>query len=78
MSLSKTSTPAKETILVVEDNEDLRVFLNNQLGKYYQIITTSNGVEAMETLKKHIISLIISDVMIICLLPTSLCCLRNV
>ena len=63
MSLSKTSTPAKETILVVEDNEDLRVFLNNQLGKYYQIITTSNGVEAMETLKKHIISLIISDVM---------------
>lgn len=63
ISLSETSTSAKETILVVEDNEELRVFLNNQLGKYYQIITVSNGVEAMETLKKHIINLIISDVM---------------
>lgn len=64
-SISPSETPSliKETVLVVEDNEELQIFLNNQLGKFYQIIIASNGVEAMEVLKKHIVSLIISDVM---------------
>ncbi|MEG0647158.1 MAG: response regulator, partial [Bacteroides sp.] len=66
-SISSTPSDAlpstKETILVVEDNAELQAFLNHQLGKHYHIITADNGVEAMEALKKNIINLIVSDVM---------------
>lgn len=63
ISLSENSVSTNETILIVEDNEELQTFLNNQLNKYYHVIATSNGIEAMEILKKHMINLIISDVM---------------
>lgn len=64
LSLSTETPPsAKETILIVEDNEELRTFLSHQLSKYYQVMTAENGVEAIEMLKKQIIRLIISDVM---------------
>ena len=59
----EVSSSIKETILIVEDNEELQTFLRNQLGKYYRIIIADNGVEAMEALKKDIINLIVSDVM---------------
>lgn len=60
---SEAPTSAKETVLIVEDNAELQEFLSVQLGKFYRIITASNGVEAMEALKKDIINLIVSDVM---------------
>lgn len=57
------TAPGKEVILVVEDNEELRLFLSKQLSAHYQVITASNGIEAIETLKKQIVNLIISDIM---------------
>lgn len=60
---SEMQVSSKETILIVEDNEELRIFLSNQLSKHYQVITAGNGIEALEILKKQIINLIVSDVM---------------
>ena len=54
------------TILVVEDNSDMRDFIHQLLNKKYsQILLAQNGAEGLETLKKHgtNINLIISDVM---------------
>lgn len=61
--LSESPTATKETLLIVEDNEELQAFLNTQLSKYYKVLIASNGVEAMETLKNELVNLIVSDVM---------------
>lgn len=53
----------KATILIVEDNDELRNLLAKQLEKYYQTQTAANGTEALNILKKDIINLIVSDVM---------------
>ncbi|WP_195669543.1 hybrid sensor histidine kinase/response regulator transcription factor [Bacteroides intestinalis] len=57
------SFSAKETILVVEDNEELQSFLSVQLSRYYKVLTANNGEEAMEVLKGEMVNLIVSDVM---------------
>lgn len=59
-SIQKNSLPG---ILVVEDNEELRNFIVQQLSKQYRIFAAGNGIEALEILKKNIINLIVSDVM---------------
>lgn len=73
LPVSEVAGSAKENLLIVEDNEELRAFLNNQLGRYYQVITTTNGAEAMEALNKHIVNLIVSDVMMPVMDGLSLC-----
>lgn len=57
------SFAAKDTILVVEDNEELQAFLCTQLGKYYKVLTANNGVEALEVLNEQLVNLIVSDIM---------------
>ncbi len=51
------------TILVVEDNQELLSLIANLLSAHYQIITASNGVEALSIIQTHDIDIIISDVM---------------
>ncbi|WP_303206990.1 hybrid sensor histidine kinase/response regulator [Bacteroides oleiciplenus] len=53
----------RKIVLVVEDNEELRSFLSRQLGRYYEIVAVSNGVEALAVLDEKIINLIVSDIM---------------
>ena len=43
--------------------KELRSFLSRQLGKYYEIVAVSNGVEALAVLDEKIINLIVSDIM---------------
>lgn len=52
----------KSTILIVEDNEELQLFLSDRISRYYQVIRANNGVEALTMMDKHIVSLVISDV----------------
>lgn len=52
----------KATILVVEDNEELQSFLSEKLSKYYQVIRANNGIEAIDLINKHIVSIVISDI----------------
>lgn len=51
------------SILVVEDNEELKVFLRNILSESYTVITASNGEEGLQRAVDDLPDLIISDVM---------------
>ncbi|EDP70198.1 two-component system sensor histidine kinase/response [Flavobacteriales bacterium ALC-1] len=51
------------TLLLVEDNEEIRNYITLLLGEYYNIITAKNGVEGLKIAKNKNIDFIISDVM---------------
>lgn len=51
------------SLLIVEDNEDMRKFLQQMFEKDFSIITASNGIEGLEKAKSDIPSLIITDLM---------------
>ncbi|KAA6318381.1 Sensor histidine kinase TodS, partial [termite gut metagenome] len=51
------------TLLLVEDNEDLRTIIQSILSKHYQVLTAQNGTEALSCIKENKIDIIISDVM---------------
>ncbi|WP_455585905.1 two-component regulator propeller domain-containing protein [Bacteroides sp.] len=53
----------KLTLLIVEDDSDMRTFISKQLSPYYQILTACNGQEALDVLDGNYVNLIISDVM---------------
>lgn len=53
----------KYSILLVEDNEDVRAFIKNALGNVYTIYESANGATGLELALEIIPDLIISDVM---------------
>lgn len=50
-------------VLVVDDNEELRLFLSQQLGAAYTIFCATNGSEALHLLENNRVDLVVSDVM---------------
>lgn len=53
----------KDTILIVEDDIAMRIFLKNILGKQFNIAEANDGTEALKILQDKAIDLIISDIM---------------
>ncbi len=53
----------KTKILVVEDEDELREFLSLTFSSKYDVLTASNGKEGIETAKKELPDLIISDIL---------------
>lgn len=53
----------KKTVLIVEDNAELRSYLSSELNKDYNILLATNGIEALKLADKKIPDVIISDVM---------------
>jgi signal transduction histidine kinase/DNA-binding response OmpR family regulator/ligand-binding sensor domain-containing protein len=53
----------RKTVLIVEDEKEIHVFLNELLGDKYKLISAYNGVEALAILEKEMPDIIISDVM---------------
>lgn len=51
------------TLLIVDDNVEIREFLNKFLSHYYIIRVSSNGKEALSLLENENFDLIISDIM---------------
>ena len=51
------------TILIVEDDENLRLLMTATLEDAYSVVTASNGIEGLSVLEKHKIDLIIADIM---------------
>jgi PAS domain S-box-containing protein len=51
------------TVLVVDDNDDMRGYITNILQKQYHVVTASNGMDALHQLKEHAPQLIVSDIM---------------
>ncbi len=52
-----------ETILVIEDNEDMRNYLHTNLQENYRTLMASNGHDALEKIKTETVDLILTDVM---------------
>ena len=61
------------TILLVEDNMDLRNFLRQSLSKTYRIMEASNGQEALDQIAVRQPDLILSDVMMPVMRGDDLC-----
>lgn len=53
----------KPTVLVIDDNQDIILYIQSILSQYYQIITAPNGQAGIDLALQRIPDLIISDVM---------------
>lgn len=53
----------RKTILIVEDDQDLRGFIKTILEKEHKIIEASDGIEGLEQVEKHQPDFIVSDIM---------------
>ncbi|MEO6283525.1 MAG: ATP-binding protein [Dyadobacter sp.] len=53
----------RELVLVVDDNADMRQHIKSLLGTKYDIITASNGLDALPKIAAYKPSLILSDIM---------------
>ncbi len=59
----KLNLEGKKEILVVEDELEIRSYLASSLQSNYKVYEAANGLEAVELLNSHNISLILSDQM---------------
>lgn len=50
-------------VLLVEDNDELRIFLKRQLGEFYRVETAKDGQEGFEKAVSLVPDLIVSDIM---------------
>ena len=76
-----SDTPAAETrgkqeksVLVVEDNDDFRLFLVRELGRVYnKVITARDGIEGAVLAESEMPDIVVSDVMMPRMSGTALC-----
>lgn len=63
---AETETPVNDNrlkLLIVEDNDELRDYLQNALSEEYNIQICSNGKQGLVIVKEYLPNLIISDIM---------------
>lgn len=58
-----TEGPGRPTVLLVEDHDELRKFLQTVIKENYSVLTAANGEEGWALATEHVPDLIISDVM---------------
>jgi signal transduction histidine kinase/CheY-like chemotaxis protein/AraC-like DNA-binding protein len=61
--LAKNAKGTLPIILIIEDNEDLRLFISEIIGHKYQVLTAEDGLKGERMAFEHIPDLIITDVM---------------
>lgn len=61
--VTQSTTPSSVSLLIVEDNDDMRDYLRRQFSSVYNVLTASDGQEAWALLSQTDVSLIVSDVM---------------
>ncbi len=59
----ETEDISQPKILVIEDNEDLRHFIRENLKSHYQVLLAQDGLEGLSIAQQEIPDLIISDLM---------------
>jgi DNA-binding response OmpR family regulator len=57
------SEKTKPTLLIVEDNPDVQIYLGKELSKEYFLIQEYDGKKGLEAAIKHIPDIIVSDIM---------------
>jgi CheY-like chemotaxis protein len=55
---------AKKTILIIEDNEDTRKFLETVLGKEYEVLSAENAILGIDYARNKIPDIILLDIML--------------
>jgi len=63
IELNPTSNDSFQTVLVVEDNTDMRIFIKNELAEKYKVVEAKDGIEGLEKAEMHLPDLIVSDIM---------------
>lgn len=58
--LSESDAPL---LLIVEDNDELRSFLVETMGKYYRVLQAADGLKAWDIILQEMPDMVISDVM---------------
>lgn len=56
-------TKTGQTLLVVEDNPDLRMVISNSLSRMYNVVEAVDGVEALKMLSDIDVDIVVSDIM---------------
>ena len=64
---------SRPTLLVVEDNDDIRQYLSNELSKKYNVKTAKDGMEGLEQAKATPPDLVITDIAMPRMTGTELC-----
>jgi signal transduction histidine kinase/ligand-binding sensor domain-containing protein/AraC-like DNA-binding protein len=59
----KSPRSNQQAVLIVEDNDDLRTYLKENLEDQYEILQAESGRQALSILEKRIPDLILSDIM---------------
>ena len=49
------------TILIVDDNDDMVGFLASHFARHYTVLTAADGIEALDLVARHEVSIIVSD-----------------
>ena len=57
------SPPSESLVLLIEDNEDLRLYLKESLEDDYQVVVAENGMIGLEKALELIPDIILSDMM---------------
>lgn len=61
---SSLSTPLnKRKILIIEDDDDVRSFLENEIGQYFEVVVESDGTSGLERARSYDADLIVCDVL---------------
>ena len=55
--------PLSYTMLLVEDNDEMREFLRDQLNTEFAVEVAKNGVEALDMIKQHNFDIVVTDIM---------------
>ena len=61
--IRNTASPDAQKVLVVEDNPDLRLFIATNLADDYQIEMAKDGQDGLESARRWVPDLIVSDIM---------------
>ncbi len=59
----ETTSGGKVTVLIVEDNKDMRDYIGDVLGEKYNVVKAENAIEGLNLLQTENIDFIISDLM---------------
>jgi PAS domain S-box-containing protein len=62
-ALAKTSPTEQATVLLADDNRDMREYVQRLLSSRFRVITAENGRDALEKARVHAPELVLSDVM---------------
>ncbi len=56
-----TNDEDRDTMLIVDDNEDMVKFISNNFCQHYNVLSAGDGIEALDRLRQNRVTMIVSD-----------------